>query len=85
MTVYVPLSRYHRHKVFAGLADGRLAVFDPQHPATGHTHFINISSAPIVSCVSLGRRLLVASQSTLYLVNTASMDASVSAQLTTFC
>lgn len=61
-----------------GLANGTLAVFDPQHPTAGHTHLINISSAPIISCTSLGTQLLVASQSTLYSINTATMDATVS-------
>ena len=70
--------RYHRHRVYAGLADGTVAVFDPRHPAAGHTHLINVSSAPIVSCISLGGQLLVASQSSLYVINATHMEAKVS-------
>ena len=72
------VSRYHRRKVFAGLADGKVAVFDPQNPSGGHTHLIRLDSTPIVACRSLGRRLMVASQSRVFLINTATMEATVS-------
>ena len=72
------LYRYHKHRVFAGLANGTVAVFDPQQPSAGHTHLIHVSSAPITSCVSLGDQLLVSSEARLYAINPATMEARVS-------
>lgn len=63
--------------MFAGLADGSLAVIDPLNPSRGHTHLIRVDSTPIMGCLSLKGQLLVASQSSLFLVNTETMEATV--------
>ena len=64
--------------MFAGLGDGMVAVFDPVNPAAGHTHLIRVSSAPILTCRSVGNQLLVASQTELSFIDMTTMEAKVS-------
>ena len=82
--IYYADLRYYKQRVYVGLGDGTIAVFDPQHPTTGHTHLIRVSSAPIVACISSGGRLLVASLSSLYYINTVTMEATVSGYISIY-
>ena len=64
--------------MFAGLGNGKLAVFNPHNPSAGHTHLISISHTPILTCVSVGGRLLASSEGTLFRVDPHSLQSSVS-------